>query len=173
MRVIAGAARGRKLEAPTGLDVRPTSDRVRESVFNSLGSIEAIVGARVLDLFAGTGAMGIEALSRGASEATFVDNDRAAIAAIKANIEHVGFDNCTVVRNDVFGYLDGCVDGRFDLVICDPPYDYERWSDLTAELDAPVLVLESNKPIAVPVPYEVARERAYGRTVVTIARRYG
>ena len=90
MRVVAGLAGGRRLQAPAGRKVRPTSERVREALFNALGSMDAIAGATVLDLFAGTGALGIEALSRGATTATFVDADPRAIAAIKANLQATG-----------------------------------------------------------------------------------
>jgi 16S rRNA (guanine966-N2)-methyltransferase len=90
MRVIAGTARGRRLVAPTGSSTRPTSDRVREATFNALGSLGVVVDATVLDLFAGSGAMGIEALSRGAAHATFVDQDRAARAAIEATWRPAG-----------------------------------------------------------------------------------
>ena len=84
MRVVAGAAKGRRLQAPRGMAIRPTSDRVREAMFNTLTSFEPIDGTTVLDLFGGTGALGIEALSRGAAHATFVDNDQTAVAAIRA-----------------------------------------------------------------------------------------
>ena len=171
MRVIAGLARGRRLQAPAGLDIRPTSDRVRESVFNSLGSMGAIEGATVLDLFAGTGAMGIEAMSRGAAGATFVDDDREAVVAIKANIEHTGLEPCTVLRRDVVRYLSSGASTEFDLIICDPPYEFDQWDEVLGMVDAPVLVLESNRAIGPPEGYEVYRERTYGRTVVTIARR--
>src|SRR4051794_27692158 len=86
MRVIAGVAKGRRLLAPEGLDTRPTGDRVREATFNALHSLGALEGATVVDLFAGSGALGIEALSRGASRATFVDADRRAIRAVEANL---------------------------------------------------------------------------------------
>ncbi|MFN2506284.1 MAG: RsmD family RNA methyltransferase, partial [Acidimicrobiales bacterium] len=90
MRVVAGLAGGRRLQAPEGRSIRPTSERVREAVFASLGSLGAVQGARVLDLFAGSGALGIEALSRGARSATFVDSDLRAVAAIRANLAAVG-----------------------------------------------------------------------------------
>src|SRR5690348_13221449 len=90
MRVVAGTAGGRRLRAPKGTTIRPTSDRVRESIFNSLQSMDAIEGAAVADLFAGTGALGIEALSRGAASAIFVDEDRAAAALIRDNLAATG-----------------------------------------------------------------------------------
>ena len=92
MRVVAGTAGGRKLQAPPGRDIRPTSDRVREAVFSSLDSMGAVGGASVVDLFCGSGSLGIEALSRGAASATFVDNDPAAIATVRANLAATGLD---------------------------------------------------------------------------------
>ncbi len=99
MRVIAGTRGGRRLVAPDGADTRPTADRVREATFNALASLDALVDAEVVDLFAGSGAMGIEALSRGAAHATFVDDDRRAIEAVEANLAATGLaDRATVVR---------------------------------------------------------------------------
>ncbi len=108
MRIVAGTARGRRLVTPAGDEVRPTTDRVRESVFNALGSMGAVVGASVLDLFAGSGALGIEALSRGASSATFVDSSSAATRAITENLRATGLDGIAkVVRSDAWSYLAG------------------------------------------------------------------
>src|SRR5439155_24104030 len=117
VRVVAGSAKGRRLQAPPGRDVRPTSDRVREAVFSSLASMEAVEGASVLDLFAGTGALGIEALSRGAATATFVDDDPRAVAAVKANLASTGLDGGTVVRADALRWLEGAP--AFDLALVD------------------------------------------------------
>src|SRR5437764_14513064 len=122
MRVVAGTARGRALRAPKGHDIRPTSDRVREAVFNSLTSLDAVEGATVYDLFAGTGAMGIEALSRGAAQVTFVDHDRTAVASIEANLAATGLGGpaATVVRADVGRWL--ATAPPADLAVVDPPY---------------------------------------------------
>lgn len=124
-RVIAGEAGGRRLTVPGGSRLRPTSDRVKESFFSALGS-RRIEGARVLDLFAGTGALGIEALSRGAARALFVDRDRAAVDAIAANLGAAGFSGrARVDRRDVAALVAGPVapEGPFDLAFLDPPYD--------------------------------------------------
>src|SRR3954471_21796577 len=105
MRVVAGTAKGRRLRAPKGTITRPTSDRVREAIFNTLGSLDAVEDADVADLFAGTGAMGIEALSRGARSVVFVETDEDAVAAIRANVDLTGFSHvATVVRRDAVAW---------------------------------------------------------------------
>lgn len=121
MRIIAGSHRGRRIVAPPGRETRPTSDRVRESAFNLIGPVD---GADVLDLFAGSGALGLEALSRGAAIATFVESDRDACRAISANLDALELRG-TVLRQDVVRML-ASERRRFDLVLCDPPYGFER-----------------------------------------------
>lgn len=124
MRVIAGTAGGRRLVVPHGDEVRPTPDRVREAVFSSLQP--HLPGARVLDLFAGSGALAIEALSRGAAHAVLVERARPALAAIATNLQAAGVgDRATVVSGDLPGALAG-VTGRFDVVLADPPYGLDR-----------------------------------------------
>lgn len=124
MRVIAGTAGGRRLVTPKGRATRPTADRVREAVFSSLQP--ALPGARVLDLFAGSGALAIEALSRGAAAATLVESARPAVAAIRTNLETAGVaDRATVVAAALPGALARC-EGPFDLLLADPPYDLDR-----------------------------------------------
>jgi 16S rRNA (guanine966-N2)-methyltransferase len=171
MRVVAGTAGGLRLVAPDGQTTRPTSDRAREATFNSLGSLGVVEGATVLDLFAGSGAMGIEALSRDAAHATFVDNDERARRAIRANLETTKLTGRgTVVAADAATFL-STVDREFDLAVLDPPYAYDRWSDLMARLPAQVAVLESDRPIEPGEGWAVVRSRRYGTTVVTICRR--
>jgi 16S rRNA (guanine966-N2)-methyltransferase len=176
MRVVAGSARGRPLTAPEGARTRPTSDRVREAVFNALFSLDdAVDGARVLDLFAGSGALGIEALSRGASSATFVEQARPAVAAIEHNIGHTGVeDRATIVRSDVLDWL-ARSPGQYDVVLCDPPYDFADWPALLVALE-PVLptglaVLESDREVELEAQWQEIRTRRYGGTVVSIVRR--
>jgi len=118
MRVIAGLAKGRRLLAPRGEGTRPMMDRAREGLFSSLG--ERVAGARVLDLYAGSGSLGLEALSRGAEAAVFVERSRAALAALRANVAAVGLGG-EVVAADVDGYLERAA-GPYDLVFVDPPY---------------------------------------------------
>lgn len=178
MRVVAGTARGRRLRTPDGASTRPTSDRVREAVFNALFSLDALRDALVVDLYAGSGAMGIEALSRGAAHAWFVESDRRALAVIDDNLDVLDLrDRATVVRSDVETALRGpasVIPDGLDLVLADPPYAFDDWSDLFA-LVAPrlgpdaLVVAESGAPIAVPTGWEKMRERTYGGTVITFA----
>lgn len=118
MRVIAGSAKGRRLKGPAGRDTRPMMDRVKEALFSSLG--DRVAGAAVLDLYAGSGSLGIEALSRGAASATFVENSRAALSALRSNLTAADLEG-SVMSSDVRAFLDRVVD-RFDLVFIDPPY---------------------------------------------------
>jgi 16S rRNA (guanine966-N2)-methyltransferase len=121
MRIIAGTHRGHRIAAPAGRDTRPTSDRVRENAFNLIGPVD---GARVLDLFAGSGAMGLEALSRGAASAIFVESDREACRVINANLDKLRL-RATVLCQDAVRTVAG-ERRSFDLVLCDPPYDFDR-----------------------------------------------
>ena len=171
MRVVAGSARGRRLTTPAGQGVRPTADRVREATFNALGSLGVVEGATVLDLFAGSGAMGIEALSRGAASATFVDRDPRALAAVRANLEATGLAaRAEVVRADAERWLEGA--GRFDLAVLDPPYATgdRAWGQLLGALDAEVAVLESDREVSLPEGWGILRSRSYGGSVVVLAR---
>lgn len=174
MRVIAGTARGRRLVAPPGPATRPTPDRVREATFNALGSMGAVVGASVLDLFAGSGALGIEALSRGAADATFVDVDRDALTALEANLAVTGLaTQATVVASPVDRFLRGVGDRTWDLALIDPPYAHadDDWLDLLDALPADLAVLESDREVEPPFGWEVLRSRRYGRTYIVIVER--
>ena len=170
VRVVAGIARGRRLDAPPGSATRPTADRVREATFNALGSLGALEGATVLDLFAGSGALGIEALSRGAVAATFVDDDPKALAVVRRNLDATGLAaRATVVRGDALRFAAG----RVDLALLDPPYafDDDAWSRLLGALDADIAVIESDRDVPVPAPWRVLRAKRYGGTVVAIVQR--
>jgi 16S rRNA (guanine966-N2)-methyltransferase len=173
MRVVAGVYKGRRLTAPAGLDVRPTSDRVREALFSILGDL---TGLRVLDLFAGSGALGIEALSRGAESATLVDNDRRAVDAIRANLAPLGDANAEVVRADALAWLGGRR-GPYDLVLLDPPYSSARKlaGPLTQKLPAALspnalIVSESDKRDPLLLDFPMEDERTYGHTRIAIHR---
>jgi 16S rRNA (guanine966-N2)-methyltransferase len=171
VRVVAGIARGRRLTAPKGETTRPTSDFVREAVFNALHHQLDLPGATVLDVFAGTGALGIEALSRGAAHATFVDRDRAAIAAIRANLEVTGFTDRATVRQADVTRPAGAALPTVDLAFADPPYAFadDAWRDLLTRVDASVLVVESDREVDLGDAWGVLRSKRYGTTVVTLA----
>jgi 16S rRNA (guanine966-N2)-methyltransferase len=167
VRVVAGVAGGRKLQAPAGKEIRPTSDRVREAIFSSLESMDAVRDASVIDLFCGSGALGIEALSRGAASATFVDDDAAAVAAVRANLASTGLGGGEVVRADALRWLDG--DAGFDLALVDPPYSFNGWDDVFSRLRAEVVVAESDRELEIPPPWRIVRLKRYGGTVVHLA----
>lgn len=177
MRVVAGVARGRRLVAPKGHDVRPTSDRVREAIGNRLLSMGALEDAHVLDLFAGTGALGIEALSRGAARATFVEQDRSALECIVTNLATTGLESAaTIVRSDAQRYIDGgrsAAAAAFDVAFIDPPYAFDEWAELLAPLRARLAVCEASRPVEAPAGWSVGRSDRYGTTVVTLLHHVG
>jgi 16S rRNA (guanine(966)-N(2))-methyltransferase RsmD len=173
MRVIAGQYGGRELVAPRGQNTRPTSDRVREALFSILGDI---TGARVLDLFAGSGALAIEALSRGAAQATLVDSSAAAVTAIRRNLERLGAE-ATVHRAGALAYLQRARGStpQYDLVFLDPPYRQagalsERLSAALVPVLAPQarVVAESDRRDPLQLDLELLDERRYGDTVIYI-----
>jgi len=133
MRIIAGQFKGRNLRGPAGPGLRPTSDRLRETLFNILR--EDVEGARVIDGFAGTGAVGLEALSRGAAHVTFVDRDPRALTVLQQNVAACGAENaCAIIRDDFIGLATRHRDlGRFTLALLDPPYEYRDLEAVLAE----------------------------------------
>jgi 16S rRNA (guanine966-N2)-methyltransferase len=169
VRVIAGSARGRRLVAPAGATTRPTLDRVREATFNALGSLGPLAGVRVVDLFAGSGALGIEALSRGAAHATFCDVDAAARRAVVTNLGSTGLaDRATVLAVDALAHVVGA--DPVDVAFCDPPHRFDRWDELFGAIRAEIVVVESDRVVVPPEPWEVVRSKRYGGTVVAFAR---
>lgn len=169
MRVVAGELGGRRLIAPDGTSTRPTTDRVREAIFNSLGSSGLLEGAVVADLYAGSGAIGIEALSRGAARCVFVERDRAALRALNDNLDALDLvDRSKVLGADALSVV-GTVDA--DIVFADPPYDFEAWNSLLGRVTADLVVAESGSAVAPPPGWTVLRERKYGRTRVTFLER--
>ena len=182
MRVVAGLAGGVPLAAPKGADIRPTMDVVKGAIFSSLADL--LPGARVLDLFAGTGALGLEALSRGAGPVTFVEKDRRAAASIEANSTKTGLRG-TLQQMDVFSFLDRfAAPGAFDLILADPPYARKLGDrDFTTELLASenlrlalapggVFVLEHLPGAKLPLGdrWECFRQKRYGATEVAFLR---
>jgi 16S rRNA (guanine966-N2)-methyltransferase len=174
MRVIAGRHGGRRLQAPAGAATRPTADRVREALFSVLGA--RVEGARVLDLFAGSGALGLEALSRGAVEATFVDSAPAAVRAVRSNLEALGA-SAEVRRADARAFLRGAraAARHYDLVFLDPPYRLSahlgrELSDALPAVLAPgaVVVSESERRATLDLELPLIDERRYGDTIIRI-----
>ncbi len=173
MRIIAGSHKGHLLVAPKGIDTRPTGDRVREAAFNLIGPVD---GASVLDLFAGSGAMGLEALSRGAARAVFVESDRAALRAIEQNLDRLRLRG-TVLRQDAVRALQAEAQAgrRYDLVLVDPPY--EMYPDLQPALartlprvlaDGGLLVVETESRVEPELPFELRTSHRYGRARLTL-----
>ena len=175
MRVIAGSRKGHRIDAPKGLATRPTSDRVRENVFNLVQSW--VEDAVVLDLFAGSGAMGIEALSRGAGRAVFVESDAQACRAIEHNLDKLRLTGAEVVCRDVTRFV--AADTRtYDLVFCDPPYDEYAALEPTLARYAPklltddgVLVLETAAKTEPRLPLAQRTSRRYGAARITLFQR--
>jgi 16S rRNA (guanine966-N2)-methyltransferase len=174
MRIIAGSRKGARIFAPKGQDTRPTGDRVREAVFNLIGPVE---GKHVLDLYAGSGAMGLEALSRGAESATFVEADRAAAETIVRNIDKLGLTGATVLRDDAARKLtgDAASGRRYDLVLIDPPYRMlPGVLTMLATYVPPVVephglvVVESDARDEPELPLPKRTSRRYGSSRVTV-----
>ena len=174
MRIVAGSRKGARILAPRGLDTRPTGDRVREAVFNLVGPVD---GAEVLDLYAGSGAMGLEALSRGAARVTFVESDRVAAETILRNLDKLRLDGAVVLREDAGRKLaaDAAGGKRYDLVLVDPPYAMlaSNLPILAAHLPsvlAPdgVAVIESDARHEPDLPLPERTSRRYGSARVTV-----
>lgn len=167
MRVITGSARGRKLKSPENRDIRPTTDNVKESLFNILQF--DIEGRRVLDLFAGTGQLGIECLSRGAAEATFVDRDKEAVRIVRDNLKSCGL-TAQVWQEDALQFLER--GQRYDLIFVDPPYDSGLYEPVLEKInlvdilsDGGIIICETRRERELPemsAPYYKSREYRYG-----------
>ncbi len=176
MRVITGTARGRKLAEPKDQSIRPTTDMVKEAIF-SIVQFD-VPGRRVLDLFAGTGQLGIEALSRGARECVFVDNSPASLALVRKNLATCGME-APVIRSDALRYLSG--GGRFDLVLLDPPYHADIYNDVLHALfsfdilnEGGIILVESMRGESLPdaePPYARGRTYNYGKISLTLYSR--
>ncbi len=184
MRVVAGQLRGRKIVAPDGVATRPTTDKVREAVFNALGSLDVVQGALVADLYAGSGALGIEALSRGADHCTFVERDRYALRALRSNVAELGLDDRSkVVSGDVLTFANSL---DVDVAFADPPYGFEAWPRLFSLLRVPLVVAESGHELSAsdlaPAPadgdasvapqWQITRSKRYGRAWVAFVERH-
>ena len=181
MRVVSGDARGRRFESPSG-NTRPTSEKVREAMFDILGDV--VYESRVLDLYAGSGGLGIEALSRGAKCSTFVDLSRSAVSTIISNLRELGFeDRARVIRADCIKFVRrlSAEKAQFDLIFVDPPYSKGVYRAILEEIgrggllsEGGIVVVESHKGESFPGSIggiELVRERTYGDTKVTFWRR--
>lgn len=174
MRVVAGTLRGRRFDAPSGTATRPTSDRVREALFSILGA--AVEDARVLDLFAGSGALGIEALSRGARSAVFVERDKRVVGVLRANLAALGLDAEVRPVDAVRALRDAAARGEtYDLAFLDPPYRHaaEWGAGLGQGLEGLVVpggrvVTESDRRAPLDLPLPLVTERRYGDTLIRI-----
>jgi 16S rRNA (guanine966-N2)-methyltransferase len=183
MRIIAGVVKGFLLKTPKGFDVRPTSDRVKETVFNILSS--QITGATVLDLFAGTGNLGLEALSRGAISAMFLDASSKSLAVVKENIAHTNFnDRCEVRKTDALVGMNFFQKShiKFDLIFCDPPYNRGLVGKVLINLDNPdsilsldgILIVEHSRHEGWPdsLGYlQLRRTEKFGETLISFVTR--
>ncbi|QJW44378.1 16S rRNA (guanine(966)-N(2))-methyltransferase RsmD [bacterium BFN5] len=178
MRIITGSAKGTKLKAPRGLDTRPTTDRVKESIFNILGN--AVYEAMVLDLFAGTGSLGLEALSRGAQRAVFVDQNTSSIHVIKENVDHTKMsDKAEILKSDVLKTIEKFTKTKdlFDIVFCDPPYNKGYINKVLQLIDQgaivaeqAILVLEHSRHEQLANQWDnlvLKRSERYGETIVS------
>ena len=174
MRIIAGSRKGHTIHAPKGLDTRPTGDRVREAAFNLIGPVD---DARVLDLFAGSGAMGLEALSRGAARVVFVESDREAQRAIERNLDKLRLTGATVLRDDAVRALaaEAAAGRTYDLVLVDPPY--AMFADLQPQLarylpsvlaDDGLVVVETDARVEPELPLALRTSRRYGAARLTL-----
>ena len=179
MRVITGKARGVALKTPDGMQTRPTADRVKEALFSIIHF--DIPGARVLDLFGGTGQLGIEALSRGASYATFVDEREDACKLIKENLRRTKLEkDAQVIRSDYLSYLDRCKE-KFDIILLDPPYaevflenSLKRITEIDILQSGGIMVTE--RPLGKDLPWEFpgytrSKDYKYGKTLLTLYRK--
>lgn len=171
--MIAGLAKGRRLSAPPGLDVRPTSDRVREALFSMLDAhLGGLEGLRVADLACGSGALGIEALSRGAASCAFVDTAGRSLQAARTNLAAVGLgpSTATFVKDDVVRWAARQEAGALDLALADPPYSWDGWPELLRALAgvAAAVAAESDREVAPVEGWASLRARRHGSSVVTV-----
>jgi len=174
MRIIAGSRKGHTIAAPRGHDTRPTSDRVRENVFNLVGPVD---GASVLDLYAGSGALGLEALSRGAARAVFVEHDADAVRAIERNLDRLRLTGATVLHRDAGSALavEASAGRQYDLVLVDPPYDMypdlqptlARYLPAVLAADG-LLVVETDARVEPELPLRLRTSRKYGQARVSL-----
>lgn len=179
MRVIAGALRGRSIRPPNARDFRPTTDRVKETIFNILAHRMSFESSRVCDLFAGSGSLGIEALSRGAAHVSFVENGRAALPILRRNLSELGLESATsVVAESAERFLRATAQ-TFELILADPPYAFDEHAALLDTVAARAVlhrdglfVMEhsARSVLVAPAPWSVVTSRDFGTSAITILR---
>ncbi len=179
MRIIGGTYRGRKLRADTGRSIRPTTDRVKKTIFDILVHTRDLANAEILDLFAGTGSLGLEAISRGAGHVTFVDNSEKSLAVLESNIRTLGCESaCTVYRADVFWFLKR-IKRHYDVVFVDPPYKLQELPSLPEAIRQSgalgtgshvVMEYERNTQVIIPEGSFQVDRRPFGQTVLLMLR---
>ncbi len=195
MRIIAGQAKGKRIAIPPHSAIRPTSDRVREAIFNALFSLGGVEAKLVVDVFAGSGALGLEALSRGASHAVFIEQDSTAARILRGNIQALAFqEQATIIKSDALTWLgeprvptqkvlpppvlrdekpsSKISDFEFDIAFCDPPYDFKSWDKLLASLNCRWLVAESNRKLELNSLWKIHKFKRYGTTFISIAEKF-
>ena len=173
MRVITGIARGRRLKEPEGMDIRPTTDQVKEAIFNIVQF--DIEGRKILDLFAGTGQLGIEALSRGAADCVFIDENRTALRLVQENLKHCQLTGRTL-QTEALHYLEHCE--QFDLIFVDPPYDTQLCDKVLRKIfefdiltEGGIIICETPRGKTLPeapAPYVKRKEYNYGKVKLTV-----
>lgn len=177
MRVISGKYRGLKLSAPKGLNTRPTDDMLKENIFNLIGMIER--DSKVLDLFAGSGQIGIEFISRGAGEVYFIDKDYSAIESIKSNLQKIDFQNYKIIKNDAIKFIKNYSGDPFDYIYVDPPYDDKELLEKILEFfnksdiidEDTWIIFETVKSYSNDVDgYEIIKSREYGKRKVILLK---
>ncbi|NNN13751.1 MAG: 16S rRNA (guanine(966)-N(2))-methyltransferase RsmD [Acidimicrobiaceae bacterium] len=178
MRVLGGASKGKKIKTPQGLLTRPTSARVKKSLFDMLSTRIDFFGIEVLDLFAGSGSLGLEAISRGASQVEFVDSAHSVIQVLKQNIAGIPPDvaRASAIKSPALTYLKNRISAKthYDLVFCDPPYLFDDWNELLGYViqvttQDSIIVIESDREVVLPEGLSVLKVKDYGSTVITLA----
>lgn len=176
MRIVSGIYGGRRLMTPKSKDIRPTSDKVRGALFNALGSLDALHNARVLDGFCGTGALGLEALSRSAAFCVFIDKNSESLSLAKENASQLGADDCCAFKRDDTSKLTPNNEAPYDLIFLDPPYNKDLISQSLTALhtgewlsDTAIIICESEKNWSYTgQEFDIRSEKIYGETKITI-----
>ena len=178
MRVLSGTSKGKKIKAPPGLLTRPTSARVKKSLFGMLSTRIDFFGIEVFDLFAGSGSLGLEAISRGASQVEFVDSAHNAVRVLKQNVLGIPPDiaRTSAIKSPAVPFLKNRIstNAHYDLVFCDPPYLFDDWNELLGYViqvmtKDSIIVIESDREVTLPEGLSVLKVKDYGSTVITLA----